>query len=148
MNTSTMFVLLTLGAANLSIATTLPAFADSNTPTTNGTGNCSTARDNANNKRCLTKPREGQKTGADQYADDREKLHSGRGSAPAPREIKAVATTVGPTGTTTHYSDGGTSFQPFGSSDRTITRGGSTYTITTRPGPGGSGGGRTSTSTR
>ena len=141
MKTSTMFVLLTLGAANLSTAITLPAFADGNTPTTNGAGNCSTARDNANNKHRLTKPKEGQKMGADHYADDREKLHSCRGNAPAPREIKAAATT-------THYSDGGTSFQPFGSSDRTITRGDSTYTITTRPSSGGSDGGRTSTSTR
>ena len=48
--TSTMFVLLTLGAASLGAAMTLPASADDNTPTTtNGTGNCSTARDNANN---------------------------------------------------------------------------------------------------
>jgi hypothetical protein len=47
--TSTIFVLLTLGAASLSGAMTLPASADDNTPTTNGTGNCSTARDNANN---------------------------------------------------------------------------------------------------
>ena len=47
MKTSTMFVLLTLGAANLSTAITLPAFAEGNTPTTNGAGNCSTARDDA-----------------------------------------------------------------------------------------------------
>ena len=86
MKTSTMFVLLSLGAANLSTAITLPAFAEGNTPTTNSAGNCSTARDNANNKDRLTKPKEGQKMGADHYADDREKLHSCRGNAPAPRE--------------------------------------------------------------
>jgi len=72
MKTSTTFVLLSLGAANLSTAITLPAFAEGNTPTTNGAGNCSTARDNANNKDRLTKPKVGQKMGADQYADDRE----------------------------------------------------------------------------
>ena len=45
MKTSTMFVFLTLGAASLNGAVILPESADDNTPTTNGTGNCSTARD-------------------------------------------------------------------------------------------------------
>ena len=42
MKTSTMFVLLTLGAASLNGAVILPASADDDTPSTNGTGNCST----------------------------------------------------------------------------------------------------------
>jgi predicted lipoprotein with Yx(FWY)xxD motif len=69
MKTSTMFVLLSLGAANLSTAITLPAFAEGNTPTTNGAG---IAQPRAMTLDRLTKPKEGQKMGADQCADDRE----------------------------------------------------------------------------
>jgi hypothetical protein len=49
----------------------LPAFADDNTPVTNGTGNCSTARDAAPNKRCVTKIPDGKQ---DKYADQRTKI--------------------------------------------------------------------------
>lgn len=78
MKMSTRVLLLALGAASLGAVAGLPASADDNTPVTNGTGNCSTARDGAPNKRCLTKPREGQKTGFDQYADEQARLHAGR----------------------------------------------------------------------
>ena len=71
MKTSTMFVRLTLGAASLNGAVILPASADDNTPTKNGTGNCSTARDQAPNKRCVTKTPDGKQ---DKYAEERTKI--------------------------------------------------------------------------
>ncbi|MGA7208369.1 MAG: hypothetical protein WBX78_05665 [Pseudolabrys sp.] len=71
MKTSTMFVFLTLGAASLNGAVILPASADDNTPTTHGTGNCSTARDQAPNKRCVTKTPDGKQ---DKYAEERTKI--------------------------------------------------------------------------
>lgn len=121
----------------------LPASADDNTPVTGGTVNCSTARDSSGNKHCLWKPKEGDKTGFDQFADERAKLGTGTGGKPAPTPVpKPVATTLTSEGTGTYYSAGGYSFQPYGSHSYTITRGGSSFTITTRPGPGGSGGGR------
>jgi hypothetical protein len=78
MKTSTTFVLLALGAATLSASISLPASADDNTPVTGGNGNCSTARDSAPNKHCLTKPKEGEKIGFDQFADEQAKLNAGR----------------------------------------------------------------------
>src|SRR5262245_18530067 len=79
MKMSTGFLLLAFSVASLSGAT-LPAIADDNTAVTGGTGNCSTARDGkqASGQHCLTKPREGQKTGSDQYADEQTKLQAGR----------------------------------------------------------------------
>ena len=61
MKKSTTFALVAIGIASLCATVALPASADDNTPVTNGTGNCSTARDQAPNKKCLTKPKEGQK---------------------------------------------------------------------------------------
>jgi hypothetical protein len=71
--TATALVLLVLGAASVSTALTFPTFADDSTPVTGGSGNCSTARDAAPNKHCLTKPKEGDKKGYDQYANERPK---------------------------------------------------------------------------
>ena len=75
---STKLVLFALGAACLSAVMNLPASADDNTPVTGGNGNCSTARDDAPNKHCLTKPKEGEKVGFDQFADEQAKLNAGR----------------------------------------------------------------------
>lgn len=75
MKKSTTFALVAIGIASLCATVALPASADDNTPVTNGTGNCSTARDQAPNKKCLTKPKEGQKP--DQDADARTKIKIG-----------------------------------------------------------------------
>lgn len=77
MKTSTTFVLFVLSVAGLSAALSLPASADDNTAVTNGTGSCSSARDQkvASGQRCLTKPKEGQKP--DQDADARTKIKIG-----------------------------------------------------------------------
>ena len=70
---SNKFALLVAGVVGSSAAITLPALADDATPVTGGSGNCSTARDGAPNKHCLTKPKEGEKKGYDQYASERPK---------------------------------------------------------------------------
>jgi hypothetical protein len=71
MKKSATSTLLALSAASLCAMLALPAFADDNTPVTNGTGNCSTARDAAPNKRCVTKIPDGK---LDKYADERTKI--------------------------------------------------------------------------
>jgi hypothetical protein len=111
--TSTKLALLVLGAASLSAAMNLPASADDNTPVTGGTVNCSTARDSSGNKHCLWKPKEGDKTGFDQFADECAKLGTGTGGKPAPTPVpKPVATTLTSEGTGTYYSAGATRFNP------------------------------------
>lgn len=84
--TSIRIVLLALGAAALSTSMSLSASADDNTPVTGGNGNCSTARDSAPNKHCLTKPKEGQKTGFDQFAEERAFLQ-----AHPPTDVKVIS---------------------------------------------------------
>ena len=146
MKTSTTLVLLALGAASLSVAMTLPASADDNTPVTGGNGNCSTARDSAPNKHCLTKPKEGEKVGFDQYADEQARLNAGR--------IKSTTFSGSGLNKDGHpyqvnsYSDGSGDIRTTNSAGTTFytvrNANGSVSTFSTHPGGGGSGG-RTST---
>jgi len=145
MKMSTGLLLLAFSVTSLNGGVTLPAFADDNTAVTGGTGNCSTARDGkqASGQHCLTKPREGQKTGSDQYADERTKLQAGR--------IKS--TTYSASGVSSNgnryeanrYSDGSGDIRSTDAKTSITTytvrnANGSISTFTSRPGPGGSGG--------
>jgi hypothetical protein len=139
---STKFLLLVLGAASLSATMSLPASADDNTPVTGGTVNCSTARDDSGNKHCLWKPKEGDKTGFDQFADEQAKLNAGRIKTTT---YSASGNNNGHPYQVNRYSDGsgdirttdpttGTTFYTVRSANGTVS------TFSTRPGGGGSGG--------
>jgi hypothetical protein len=111
--TATGLVMLVLGAASVSAALTFPAFADDATPVTGGSGNCSTARDAAPNKHCLTKPKEGDKKGYDQYAKEHPKVvpySSVQPTAPIPyptTHVKYADIVSGKAGTRVGGSTGG-----------------------------------------
>jgi hypothetical protein len=128
-----------------------PASADDNTPVTGGTVNCSTARDDSGNKHCLWKPKEGDKIGFDQFADEQAKLKAGR--------IKSTTWSASGTDGNGHpyqgnrYSDGSGDFRDTdprtGITSCTVRNAnGGISTFTTRPGGGGSGGSRGGTSAR
>jgi hypothetical protein len=94
--TSTTFVLLVLGAASLNAALTLPASAQTKTPSTQTCANASTARDNRlrPDARCLMTP--------EQYVEEQNKKQALPPTALGPGEVWVPA---GPRGPTVNYND-------------------------------------------